>query len=257
MYNLETMFTPNKKLGQNFLKDKNTILKMIDALEVSPKEEVVEIGPGLGAITLELVNKFGHSDNKITAIELDTRFVDKLKDMFSEILNFSVEETNVLKWLPTYKPKSEFHIIGSLPYYITSPIIHGIVKMNKQPKTTILVTQKEVAQKICAVAPASSYFSVFVQTFFEVKYLGQISKKHFSPIPKVDGGIIKLVRREGQQITNIKSYEGFLHLGFSNPRKMLNKMFKQDELNRAEIDGSKRAQNYDWENWVKFFTILR
>ncbi|MBT6401103.1 ribosomal RNA small subunit methyltransferase A [candidate division WWE3 bacterium] len=250
------MFKPIKKLGQNFLKDKHAILEMIQALEMKDGETLVEIGPGLGALTTELINFYANSPINIKAIELDIRFVDKLNNMFKEISNFEVIGGNILDWLPQYKGDNT-KILGSLPYYITSPIVHEIIKMENPPEVAVLLIQKEVAEKISADAPDSSYMSCFVQTFYEVEYMRTIDKKEFSPVPKVDGGVIKLTRRKQQKIKDIKAYQGFLHLAYSNPRKMLNKMFKEDERNRASIDGEKRAQNYNWEKWVEAYTILR
>jgi len=252
------MFKPNKKLGQNFLKNKSVVLEMIHELGVEDEDTVIEVGAGLGSLTTEIVNHFGENDIQIKVVEIDIRFIDKLKDVFYTIGNIAVIEANILDWIPRFDSEGRpIRIIGSLPYYITSPIIYEIIKMKQLPEACILLIQKEVAIKISAKAPDSSYISTFVQTFFEVEYLRRVSRKDFSPEPKVDGGIIKLTKRKIQEITDIKKYEGFLRLVYSNPRKMLNKMFTEDERNRSEIDGKLRAQNYDWEKWVKAFTILR
>jgi 16S rRNA (adenine1518-N6/adenine1519-N6)-dimethyltransferase len=231
---------------------------MVLELDMQDGETLIEIGAGLGALTLEIVNHFGSTDIAVKALEIDLRFVDKLNNMFEKVKNIEIIETNALTWLPTFNPqKKPFKIIGSLPYYITSPLIHRLVKMPWQPEMCVLLIQKEVAQKISAKAPDSSYFSTFVQTFYEVEYMETVNKKDFSPVPKVDGGVIKLTRRKDSKVKDIDKYEGFLHLAYSNPRKMLNKMFKEDELNRGDLDGKLRAQNYDWEKWVETFTILR
>ncbi len=256
MYNF-IMFAPNKKLGQNFLKDKIYAIKMVEALNVQPNETVIEIGPGLGSLTLELENRFANSDVKFKAVELDIRFVDKLRNMFSQAKNFEIIEANVLDWLYTFDSQGEsFRILGSLPYYITSPIIYEILKMKTRPEICVLLVQKEVAEKIMAVSPDSGYISSLVQTFYEIEDLGIVDKSAFSPEPQVDGGIIKLTKRPESDSIDIRKYEGFLHRAYSNPRKMLNKIFYEDERNRAEIDGNLRAQNYNWEDWTKFFKIL-
>jgi 16S rRNA (adenine1518-N6/adenine1519-N6)-dimethyltransferase len=251
------MFTPKKKLGQNFLKNKHKIKEMVKALDPKEGEVVVEIGPGLGAVTEVLIDNYGHSDMLIKAVEIDVRFVDKLINVYADYEKFEVIEANVLNWLPTFDPVNRnFRIIGSLPYYITSPIIHEIIMMKKLPEVCILLIQKEVAQKISRKSPKSSYIATFVQTFFEVEYKGKVDKGDFSPVPKVDGGVLKLTKRPDIKIDDITKYEGFLHRAFSNPRKMLNKVFHQDELNRAGLSGKARAQEYSWEKWYKAFKIL-
>jgi len=230
---------------------------MVDALQVQEGETVIEIGPGLGSLTLELESRFANLDVQIDAVEIDLRFVDKLRNMFAHARNLRIFEANVLDWLPTFHSQGrDFKILGSLPYYITSPIIYEILRMGPRPEVCVLLVQKEVAQKIQAKSPDSTYLSVLVQTFFEVEDLGIVDKTDFSPSPEVDGGIVKLVRREETQNLNLRKYEGFLKKAFSNPRKMLNKVFYQDELNRAEINGGLRPQDYNWEGWARFFQIL-
>lgn len=251
------MFKPNKSLGQNFLKNQNSIQTMIRQLDAKDGEIIVEIGPGLGAVTKYLIDNYGPHDINIKAIEIDIRFVDKLKSMFYMYKNFEVIADNILEWLPLFDPKDkEYKIIGSLPYNITSPILHSIVKANKLPKACVILIQKEVAEKITQEAPNSSYLSSFVQTFFEAKYIKKVDKGDFTPVPKVHGAIVKLIRREDIKIEKISEYENFLHKAYKHPRKMLNKVFYKDQLNRAEIKGNNRPHDYNWNDWVKFFKIL-
>ena len=254
---MSEMFEPIKRLGQNFLKDRLAIKKMVKALGVQDGEIIVEIGPGLGAITREILEAYGNWDVEIKAVEIDLRFVDKLRSMFLDYMNIKIIESNIIDWLPTFDPvDKKFRVIGSLPYYITSPIIHNIIKMKSLPESCVLLIQKEVARKISSVAPDSSYMSSFVQSFFDVEYLMTVDKKEFAPSPEVDAGIIKLVKK--QKITDVDAnkYEHFLHKAYSNPRKMLNKVFYQDELNKADLNGSYRAQNYNAEDWLNAFRIL-
>jgi 16S rRNA (adenine1518-N6/adenine1519-N6)-dimethyltransferase len=252
------MFKPIKELGQNFLLNRQIVRKMVDAMELKPDDTVVEVGPGLGILTQEMAERIEAKDLTVYAVEIDTRFVENLKNYFALDLKFNIIEGNILKWLPEYKPEKPFKILGSLPYYITSPIIHSIIKMEKRPDLCVLLIQKEVAEKVAAKAPDSSYMSSIVQTFYDVSYMGKVDRKEFSPSPEVDGGIIKLMAKQGVQISNdrLEKYIGFLHRGFSNPRKMLNKIFNKEELAKTGIDGNLRAQNLNAEEWVKAFQTL-
>lgn len=246
------MYEPIKKLGQNFLKDKLIIRKMVGALGIKPEDTVIEIGPGLGAITEVLLSDV-NPQTTIYAVEIDNRFINKLRDMFSKYPNLRVIEANILDWLPNFDSQGKpFKIIGSLPYYITSPVIHEIIKMKKQPEIAVLIVQKEVAEKIKAKAPDSSYLSVFTQTFFDIEYLGLVEKSRFTPLPEVDGEIIRLIRKSAGE-KDIRKYEGFLHKAFAHPRKMLNKIFSKEELAETGINGKKRAQDYSAEEWLRFF----
>ena len=236
---------------------------MVDALELTPQDTVIEIGAGLGAVTQRLVHKLIGLESKIYAVEIDNRLTTKLKMMFAENTNMKVVEANILDWLPTVETEKPFKVLGSLPFYITSPIIHTIIKMKKQPEICVLMTQKEVAHKICAQQDKASYMSTFVQTFFETNYINIVPRNKFNPVPKVDGAIIKLKSEQGlshlqkpHQQEQIYKYERFLHKGFSNPRKMLNKIFSKEELTKTNTDGNLRAQNITPKKWVEMFELL-
>jgi len=251
------MFKPIKTLGQNFLVDKSIVRDMVNALEIENGEEIIEIGPGHGVVTEVLVDRFEDLNSQIYAVEIDERFFEKLFDVYISKENVHIIHDDILSWLPEFTPKQDFQIIGSLPYYITSPIIHAIIKMRKMPKVCVLMIQKEVAEKIKSKAPDSSYMSCFVQTFFDVKYLGKVPKNRFKPEPEVDGGIIKLTERNGDfSLEFINKYESFLHRAFSNPRKMLNKVFTKEELQKGGIDSTLRAQNLNADQWLGFYNIL-
>jgi len=251
------MFKPHKELGQNFLTDKNVAIEMVNALEIENGDEIVEIGPGHGVVTNLLLEKAGSLDVSIHAVELDPRLYQELQNLYAGREKIEIIKDNILDWLPGFSTEKNLKIIGSIPYYITSPIIHKIIKMKSVPKTVVLLMQKEVAEKIKSTAPDSSYMSSFVQTFFDVKYLGKVPSKKFNPEPKVDGGILKMTRRDIDFNADfIRKYEGFLHRAYSNPRKMLNKVFKKEELERGTIDEHLRAQNLGADEWLSFYKIL-
>jgi len=251
------MFAPNKKLGQNFLKDKRKIKDMVNALDAHEGDVIVEVGGGLGALTTQIVETYGTKDIQIKTLEIDPRYAAKLKTMFPHQDNLEVIEANVLEWLPKFDSgRRNVRLIGSLPYYITTPILQEVIRMSVKPKVCVLLIQKEVVEKISQIPPDSVPISVLVQTFFEVEDLGIVNKSEFVPVPQVDGGIVKLEKRKEVEDLDIRKYEGFLRKAFANPRKMLNKTFYADELNRSGLDGGMRAQNYGWKDWLRAFKIL-
>ena len=251
------MYKPIKELGQNFLVDKNISRDVVDALEVVDGDEIIEIGPGHGAVTEALGNRVKGTKSVVRAVEVDERFIGKLVNMFLYDPNVKIVEDNILDYLPDYEPQGEFKIIGSLPYYITSPILHVVIKMEKLPKICVFLIQDEVAIKVSSTSPDASYLSSFTQTFFDVEYLFKVEKDMFKPEPKVNGAVIKLVRRDANYDRKfIEKYEGFLHKGFASPRKMLNKQFTKDELEKGGIHASLRPQNLSADEWVKFFEDL-
>ncbi len=251
------MFEPIKTLGQNFLIDERVVNEMVTALEVNQDEDFIEIGPGHGILTEVLARKIRDGSSQLFAVEIDERFCRKLDEMFLEDRNVKIICEDALEYLPTFVPERKFKILGSLPYYITSPILHKIIKMKTLPEACVLLMQKEVAEKVGNKAPDSSYISSFVQTFFSVYYLGKVEAKKFNPVPDVDGGIIKLDKKPVSLSSEfIEKYEGFLHRAFSHPRKMLNKAFSKEELEKGDINPDLRAQNLDSAEWLRFFRLL-
>jgi len=250
------MYEPVKNLGQNFLTDYTFVNKMVEALDLKGGDAVVEIGPGLGVLTERISRKLIGSGSVIYAIELDERFVSKLESMFIHDLDLHVVHADILKWLPDFEFNNNYKIIGSLPYYITSPILHATIKLTKRPDIAVYLIQKEVAQKVCSHVPDACYLSTFVQTFFDVEYLGMVPRLKFTPEPKVDGGIIKLVKKDVEfSLSQIEKYEGFLHKAFKNPRKMLNKAFDKNVLTSVEINPSARPQEVSISKWLNLFRV--
>lgn len=233
--------------------------RMVYALDLSPDDIVVEIGAGLGAVTQKLSEALFEYGSKIHAVEIDERFIPKLEEMFRTTINVSVEHADILEWLPAQDFERDFKVLGSLPYYITSPILHMLVKLQKRPEKAVILVQKEVGEKVAAEAGEASYLSTFAQTFFDVTYLETVPRDVFSPAPKVDGAILVLDRKDVEDfedLETVRRYEGFLHKGFSSPRKMLNKPFSPDELAKVGVVGSLRPQNLDVETWKKMFREL-
>ena len=255
------MIKPKKELGQNFLQDLLAANLMVDSLGVAARDVIVEIGPGLGAVTDVLSKKLRDEGggSKLYAIEFDRELVDKLKARFPDGKSNKIEivNANILDWLPNFQPGRDFKLIGSLPYNITSPLLHSVVRLAKRPEACVFLVQKEVAQKVCAQAPKANYLSTFMQTFFVVELIEIVDRTKFNPVPAVDGGVIKLVCRSNPSIQQgeLKKYEGFLHKGFSSPRKMLNKVFTADQLKSADIDGRLRPQNLTVDQWRTAFKV--
>ena len=248
---------PLKQLGQNFLTDTSYVNRLVEALEIGANAgEIIEIGPGTGTVTDVLLSKL--SPNQILyAVDVDKRVTDLLRKKYQN-KNLRIIQENILDWLPSFTANGGFRIIGSLPYYITSPILHCFVKLNKRPLSIAIIIQEEVAQKLCAKTPSTSYLSVFLQTFYEVTYIKKVPKELFFPIPQVDGAIVKLVNKDNVLIATaeVSKYEGFLHKAYKNPRKMLNKAFTTEELTKTNIQGNLRPQNISTEEWVKAFKAL-
>lgn len=249
------MHKPKKELGQNFLIESGVAGDMVEALDLGEGDVVVEIGAGLGALTGVLVKQAKKKKAKVRAIEIDDRFVKELKEKFSKHKNLKVYKADVLRWLPRYKETNKLKVTGSLPYYITSPILHSIVRHKKDITRCVLLMQKEVAEKISGKAPKASYLSTYLQTFYKIKLLKKVPRSFFKPEPKVDGAIVVMTKfkKPGIDKKKMMNYEEFLHKGFSKPRKMLNKVFSKQDLKELGIDEKLRPQHIKVKKWMELY----
>jgi len=244
-----------KELGQNFLVEPSIAKKMVEALDIQKGDLVVEIGAGMGALTDVLVKKLIGVKAEAKILEIDRRFVKDLEAKYKKKSKIKVIQGDVLRWLPAYKTRKNFKVIGSLPYYITSPILHSIVRHKNNISVAVILIQKEVAEKIAKKCPDASYLSTYLQTFYKVEIVKKVPKDLFIPTPKVDGTVVKMTKLDKSPVSKKEAldYEEFLHNGFSKPRKMLNKVFSKKTLKDKGIDEKLRPQHIKVEEWVDLF----
>ncbi len=182
--------TPKKHLGQNFLTDPNTARKIIAALRAPEGEAVVEIGPGTGALTGLLLARYP----AMTALEIDARAVAYLQ---AEHPGLDVRQADVLEvdWAALAAEKGgPLYVIGNLPYYITSPILFGLLDHRRHLREAVLMMQREVAQRLVAVPRTKEYGipSVLTQLYARPELLFSVSRNVFFPKPDVTSAVIRL-----------------------------------------------------------------
>jgi 16S rRNA (adenine1518-N6/adenine1519-N6)-dimethyltransferase len=250
---------PQKRLGQNFLLNSQSIAKMIDSANIGFNEIVVEVGPGLGSLTYPLAQKA----QKIIAIEKDSNLSNLLlADLKTKnIKNVVVLNQDILDFNPASLKFNRYKVVANLPYYITNPVIMLFLEAQNPPLEMILMVQKEVGQRICAVPPNSNKLATFCQFYSQVKIIASVSRNNFWPAPKVDSVIIEITpidQYKKQVPTAI--FSQVVKAGFSQPRKQLLNNFSS-ELNQPKeniskwlvdnkISPSQRAQNLTLENWI-------
>lgn len=185
-------FEYKKSLGQNFLIDQNIINKIINSIDLKEDSLIIEIGPGSGALTKELVKL----DANVVSFEIDTRLKDKLDELSNDNSNLEIIYQDFLKidlekFLKHRKYKN-LYFIANLPYYITTAIINKITE-ESNPTEMILMVQKEVAERFTARPNNKDYgsISVFLQYNYDISKVILVSKKSFYPSPKVDSMVIK------------------------------------------------------------------
>jgi len=242
-----------KKLGQNFLRNKGIVKKMVGLLDIHSGYKVVEIGPGPGIFTEEIYKNLTET-NEFYCVELDQRFVEALTNKYAFNSNVHIIYDDFLEWGRSTILEGETVVLGSIPYYITSPILHTLVKMLNKPLVVVLMVQKEVAEKVAEKKVKPNYLSTFVGTFYDIKYIDTVSRSQFSPVPNVDSAILKMTLKSvSQVIEDIHNYEEFLHGGFKFPKKMLNKVLEKDLLLNCGFTGNERPHDLNVEDWVKLY----
>ena len=254
---------PSKRLGQNFLINENVLGKIIESAELSKNDTILEIGPGLGILTIELAKKV----KRVTAIEKDKRFCDILKENLKDYKNVEIINADILN--TRYKiQNTKYKIVANIPYYLTSPLIRKFLEAENKPSLMILMVQKEVAQRICAKPPKMSLLSVAVQFYAEPEIITYVSKKSFYPQPKVDSAILRI---EPLMSTNLNANERkyFFELvkaGFSSKRKyLINNLSREFKIQNSKfkilfeqvgLAQKCRAENLSINDWIKVFHSL-
>jgi 16S rRNA (adenine1518-N6/adenine1519-N6)-dimethyltransferase len=247
---------PSKKLGQNFLIDQKAVKKIIEAADLNPEDIVLEIGPGLGILTIELVKRA----KKVVAVEKDPYFVRILNEEL-RIKNVELIQGDILKIKNLKLKIKNYKVVGNLPFYLTAPVIRKFLEIKCPPKEMILVVQKEVGQRICARPPKMSILAISVQFYAEAKIVSYVSKKSFWPQPEVDAAIIKITPKKPPTSPGLAGlFFQIVKAGFSHPRKQLiNNLSTSLNLNKEKtakwllenrIQPARRAETLTVENWI-------
>ena len=191
-------FRFSKSMGQNFLIDPEVPERIADSAGLSDACGVLEIGPGIGALTAQLCERAG----SVVAIELDKRLVPVLADTLSEFDNVSVLNGDIMKMDVNALISEHFfgktaHVCANLPYNITTPVLTKLIEAEGISSITVMV-QREVAQRICAAPAKSEYgsFSVFVQYHADTEFLFEVPPQSFMPMPKVHSAVITITPKE-------------------------------------------------------------
>jgi 16S rRNA (adenine1518-N6/adenine1519-N6)-dimethyltransferase len=217
------MYTLKKSLGQHFLKDENISRKIIAALQEHPFQQLLEVGPGGGALTKYLISI---ENIQFKAVELDDEKIDYLQKAYPGI------DKKIIRgnFLETNKPfEGKFTVVGNFPYNISTQILFKILEWKDDVECVIGMFQKEVAQRVAAREGSKTYgvISVLVQAFYDVEYLFDVHEQAFTPPPKVKSGVIRLLpRKEKLLIKSEKQLFLLVKTAFNQRRKTLRNAVK-------------------------------
>jgi 16S rRNA (adenine1518-N6/adenine1519-N6)-dimethyltransferase len=260
-----------KSLGQNFLIDAGVLRKIVEAAELSPGDNVIEVGPGLGVLTGELAKRA----EKVIAVELDDNFADALKQTLPWASNLTVVHEDILKIAPSallaaggLTAGSPYKVVANLPYYITSAVLRHFLEGDVRPTLLVVMVQKEVAKAITAAPGQMSILSVAVQLYGEPRVAVKVSSQSFYPAPKVDSAVLK-IRLHEQPFIEPEETAGFFRLvraAFCANRKQLVNSISQGLslpkeqvrpfLDRAGIEPTRRAETLSIPEWVKLWRVF-
>ena len=253
-YNLK----PKKKLGQNFLHDKNIISSIVNKANIED-EDIIEIGPGPGILTESILNNKARS---LLAIEKDDSFEVNLKKIRSNYRdNFDYLINDVIDFDFKKLTKKNYKFVSNLPYNISVPFILKMIRIRKiiPWKEMILMVQKEVAERITAKINTKNYgrLSIMVNLNNDVKKLLNVKPSSFIPRPKVDSTVIKISPKNKDININIKIFEKIVKTCFSQRRKKVKNNLDQLNINTisllelSNIDPDIRAENIDIEGFIR------
>jgi len=227
-------FEFKKSLGQNFLRDNNITEGIANSVDYKDNNLVIEIGPGAGALTKKLLKRV----DRAILYEIDTRLEDILHDELREFNNYEIIfgdflDRDVNNDLKGYN-YDNLYIVANLPYYVTTPIISKIIEDEIPAREIVIMIQKEVADRLSAKIGTKEYgqLTVFLNYFFDIKKMFNVSRNSFVPKPNVDSAVIKMVRKENREyLKDVNHFSKLVKDSFRFKRKTI-----KNNLNGYDLD---------------------
>ncbi len=265
---------PSKRLGQHFLIDQRAINRIVDSLNPRPDETIIEIGPGRGALTSQLVTKAG----RVIAVEFDRNLMPLLLERFGSLPNFKLVQGDALltDFCSEILPAQQARLAANLPYNISTAILQRLIEQRQCLSEMVLMLQREVVDRITAFAGSSDrgYLSVFVEAYCETEKLFDVAPGAFRPAPKVWSTVIRLKPRPRlvALVKDEKLLWRIVSAGFAQKRKTilnnlrsatgpLQELIKQHGgasivLCQAEVELQRRAETLTLQEWMRIASLL-
>ncbi len=252
----------NKSLGQHWLKDRSVLSHIADCADLKGRDTVLEIGPGLGTLTSELLRR----SNKVVAVEFDSELARKLPAQFPG-KNLKVVNSDILSFDLSTMPE-DYAVVANVPYYITSKIVQLLMTANNKPRISVLLVQKEVAQRLAAKPGDMSILAISAQLFADVTLGDIVPAEFFTPPPKVDSQVVIMRTRQSSYLKDVDESNFFklVKAGFSEKRKKLRSSLSgglnitkeeaENFLHKAEINKDVRAEALSIDDWVRITRVV-
>jgi 16S rRNA (adenine1518-N6/adenine1519-N6)-dimethyltransferase len=250
---------PRKRFGQHFLSATNVVSDIIEAVAVKREDTLVEIGPGLGALTIPLAN----TGAELHAIEFDRDLAAPLRKRFADFDNVTIHECDALKF-DYASLGDDLRIVSNLPYNISTPMLFRLIEYKQNIRDLHLMLQKEVVDRMAAGPGSKRYgrLSIMLGCHMQVQPLFDVPPEAFSPPPKVNSGVVAMrpLPDSEFQIGNRDTFSGLVTKAFSQRRKTVRNALKgladDQQLHDAGIDPGNRPERIAVENWVALANSL-
>ena len=249
---------PSRSLGQNFVVDPNTVRRIVRLADVAATDRVVEIGAGLGSLTLALAE----TGASVTAVEIDRHLIDELRDNVRAQSNVTIVHADamMLDWHALLPPEhGPYVLVANLPYNVATPLVADLLDGVPQIDRMLVMVQKEVGQRLAAKPRDEAYGAVSVKVAYwgEARMVGTVGPSVFLPAPKIDSGLVRIDRRASPavdpELVSAEALFTLVRAGFAQRRKMLRRalvdVVQADEFIRAHIDSTARAEELSVEDW--------
>ncbi|MBN2098500.1 MAG: ribosomal RNA small subunit methyltransferase A [Dehalococcoidia bacterium] len=252
-----------KGLGQHFLVDGRVLGRIVAAADLTPQDTVIEVGPGLGILTQELLQRAG----RVMAIEADAEMVSALGELAARSPNLTIIHGDIMHIDPVSllsspnSMPSSYKVVANIPYYITSALLRHFLEASRQPALLVVMVQKEVGKAIVARPGDMSLLAVSIQFYGKPSIVARVPARSFYPPPKVDSVILRVdvYEKPPVSVPSARAFFETVRAGFSAPRKQLRNSLAQGLafgaqeaaglLQRAGIDPRRRAETLSIEEW--------
>ncbi|MGB3946150.1 MAG: 16S rRNA (adenine(1518)-N(6)/adenine(1519)-N(6))-dimethyltransferase RsmA [Candidatus Saccharimonadales bacterium] len=255
------MAGPKKELGQHWLTNRIILEAIAESADITPTDTVLEIGPGLGTLTSELLRRAGN----VIAVEFDAELARKLPGQYPGT-NLTVTNEDILSFDLASLPKG-YVVVANVPYYITSKIIHKLMTSTNKPRVAVLLVQKEVAERVAAQAGNMSILAISAQVYAEASLGIEVPREYFTPPPRVDSQVIILRTRNQPRVqsTDEQKFFRLVKAGFSAKRKKLrsslsgglgiSKPEAENIVRAAGLDPESRAEMLSVDDWMTLMKV--
>jgi 16S rRNA (adenine1518-N6/adenine1519-N6)-dimethyltransferase len=271
---------PSRSMGQNFLIDPEALATIVAAAELTSADTVIEVGPGLGVLTWELVRRAGH----VYAVELDKRLAARLREEFADA-PLTIVQADVLRVVPgdiqsavgSSQPSAlslqPYKLVANLPYAITAPVLRHFLEAAAPPALSVVLVQWEVAERITAQAGDLSVLAHSVQIYTEPEIVARVPARSFFPAPAVDSAILRMRRRPALAVPvdSVDNLFRVIKAGFLHTRKQLGNALPKGlaamgvttsreqalaALAAAGVDPTRRAETLTLREWAALYEHL-